>query len=455
MSFSCHCHQASADSSCSSSCHCSHDDDDDDDASCKNETAPELNVIVGGGIAGLAVAAALQNIASVQHLCILEQQSSCCFYDESQGAALILGPNGLKALRAIGGSACLDRVLEQGSQIKGNVLLHTDEKQQKVVPDKTLERTSLPQVLIRWGVLRRILQDLLSLNSGSSSTTKRVKVCTGVEATDYQVEDKGRIQVLQSDGTVIQLPNDDDDNSSTSLLIAANGIHSNFSKRIHPNTKNNIKDNGRVNIKAVVKKQLPIENTKGITYSYFQGNIACFAGPAGDDYTYWAISLQNDDSHSHNDMDDLHKVKQDLLQTLSTTESPSFIVELIKATAPHSIYVRQSQESIHVEQLYSDTENVVLVGDAAHAMSPSYGQCGSMALEDAVTLAFCISHCDGKLHEALYSYSQARTSRSEEMVKRSAERTQMAVRGQTPAKDVSQWIFQWEPPEACTGASCK
>jgi len=393
-------------------------------------------VVVGAGIAGLAVAAALTNISGVQHIHILEKSSPADFDSSHQGAALILSPNGLKALRALGGEECLQQVLNEGSHIQGNAILHENnhdhQDHHRVIEDTTLQTTGLPQVLIRWGVLRRILKEVMD--------DTHVHISTNVEATSYQVCENARVQVINKDGCKIFIPNDNYDDDSTPLLIAADGIDSHFSKLLHP-TKN-IKDNGRVNIKAVINKSLPSKN--GITYSYFEGNIACFAGPAGDDYTYWAISLPSShEDHLETASVDLEKTKIHLLMTLSRIEVPPFIIELIQDTAPELIFVRQSQESIRVSELYS-RHNVVLVGDAAHAMSPSYGQCGSMALEDAVTLACCIKMNDS-LEEALSNYSQARTSRSEEMVKRSAERTKKAVTGE-PTEDVSQWIFQWEPP---------
>lgn len=398
-------------------------------------------VIVGGGIAGLAVAAALQNITHINHVAILEQSSPRDFEDELQGAALILGPNALRALKAIGGQACLDQVLDQGSHIKGNATIPTNATstdrldEYTIVDDKTLGTTGLPQVLIRWGVLRRILQNLLNDDT--------VQVSNNAHATNFRTTDNGRMQVLNSENEVMTLPNNNGNSDNTTpLLIAADGIHSHFGKRLHPN--DNLKDNGRVNVKAVVKRRL-FNHINGITYSHFEGNIACFAGPAGDEYTYWAISLPNDKAQSPSEVlvKDLNALKDDLLQQLSAIHVPSFIVELSQATPASRIFVRQSQESRHVLQLYSSSCNIVLVGDAAHVMSPSYGQSASMALEDAVTLAACIKN--HPLKTALEKYSQARTSRSEKMVKQSARRTKLAVKGE-PIEDVSQWIFQWEPP---------
>ena len=123
-------------------------------------------------------------------------------------------------------------------------------------------------------------------------------------------------------------------------------------------------------------------------------------------------------------------------------------MDLINATPWQHIFVRRSQESKHIQQLYSPKDHVVLVGDAAHAVCPSYGQGACMALEDAVTLASYLK-LESNLTDALKKYSDERMKRAQDMVRKSSERTRMAVQGQ-PVEDISQqWIYEWEPP-ACT-----
>ena len=59
---------------------------------------------------------------------------------------------------------------------------------------------------------------------------------------------------------------------------------------------------------------------------------------------------------------------------------------------------------------------LVLVGDAAHAPSPSSGQGASMALEDAVELARCLRDVPGGLGEAFAAYEGLRRDRVERIV---------------------------------------
>jgi FAD-dependent urate hydroxylase len=63
---------------------------------------------------------------------------------------------------------------------------------------------------------------------------------------------------------------------------------------------------------------------------------------------------------------------------------------------------------------------VVLIGDAAHATSPSAGQGASMALEDAIVLAQCLR--DLPDHTAAFQrFDELRRARAERVVKSSRQ----------------------------------
>ena len=62
---------------------------------------------------------------------------------------------------------------------------------------------------------------------------------------------------------------------------------------------------------------------------------------------------------------------------------------------------------------------MVIVGDAAHAPSPTSGQGASMAAEDAVVLAQCLRDLPG-IPEALAAYERLRRQRVERIVAQGA-----------------------------------
>jgi FAD-dependent urate hydroxylase len=71
---------------------------------------------------------------------------------------------------------------------------------------------------------------------------------------------------------------------------------------------------------------------------------------------------------------------------------------------------------------------VVLVGDAAHATSPSSGQGASMAIEDAVVLGKCLRDL-GDVESALEAYVGLRRARVERVVAAGARGSSMKVAG--------------------------
>lgn len=428
----------------------------------------EGTCIVGGGLSGLATAAALRNIACLESVHILERAAMEDFQNDLAGAAVQLGPNGLVALEAIAGEAFVDEICRRGTCLRGNAMIIKADENGKEnafkMEDTTKQETGRPQVLIRWGLLRSMLIELLPSDI--------INANIGKEITGYSIQKKGGasfVLAIGKDGKPVALApgNKQKHNEQPPLLIAADGIHSTFQSLIQGGTmilpsgqenearRANIKDGGRINIKAVAPRDLGDEFQEGYTYSFFseKGAVACFAGPAGAGYTYWAISVAdvaNDTGNvtrflSNINQADGRAVRKELISKLKNLNVPEcqFALDLIKETDPSVIFVARSEERESVgPSLVSKDGHVVLVGDAAHAMSPAYGQAANFAFEDAATLASCIRN-GSNLAESLQQYSEDRVERCIEMQRRSAERTAKATRGE-PVEDISKWIFQWK-----------
>jgi FAD-dependent urate hydroxylase len=65
---------------------------------------------------------------------------------------------------------------------------------------------------------------------------------------------------------------------------------------------------------------------------------------------------------------------------------------------------------------WHNNQNMLVIGDAAHATSPAAGQGASMALEDAVILAKCLRDCPNT-PSALATFEALRRNRVERIVK--------------------------------------
>jgi 2-polyprenyl-6-methoxyphenol hydroxylase-like FAD-dependent oxidoreductase len=214
----------------------------------------------------------------------------------------------------------------------------------------------------------------------------------------------------------------------------------------------NIQDNGRTNVKAVVAKGIA-KSVPGTAYSYFSpdGSLACFAAPAGDGQSYWAVTLsdQMDASGSVTRyfveaITATTAMKDLILSKLRSLNAPEcqFAVELIEATDQEDMYVQRSEQFLRIGPTFVSNDNkVVLVGDAAHAMMSSYGQSANFAFEDATTLAVCLRDVSDT-KKALGLYSISRLDRCIEMKRRSVERAERGLKG-GKVEDDSEWITSW------------
>jgi len=443
-------------------------------------------LVVGGGLAGLATAAALRNIANIDAVHVVESMCDT-LTNESAGAAMQLGPNAFKALEVIGGTELIDKIYEAGSILEETLILLPGGAPPASIPFTAKAETGYPIILIRWGVLRKLLGELLPEDSISFGTGSDIVGYSFLnddndkDNNNTDVDVDVDVESVDKEGKKICVGS----LSSSQLIVGADGLNSVFRERVQTKTTIpekdcepvsstfSLKDNKRVNIKAVVPMELKdlgnvnsIFSKEGAAFAQFDQQVANFAGPAGKGYTYWAVSVADDKESgskflSTELMNDKGASKKMLLEKLEASSSSSdreWIISLVERTDPSTILINRSQEASVKEQdsFVSNDGRVVLVGDAAHAMNPAYGQSASFAFEDAATLALLLKgkqnnnndndNNSNDVAEALQEYSDNRVRRCMEMQRRSQERATKSMRGDKNAtEDVSKWIYAWEP----------
>ena len=425
------------------------------------DVPPLSPVIVGAGIGGLASALALQNAVPRDRLgriTVLERRGPAELREDTAGAGVQLGPNGLRALEAVGGSELAEKWRDgRSSDVEGTAIVTPGGPM--FVPDATREDTGLPLTFGRWGALRRMLLDELD-GDLVSIVTDSPDVC------GYEVDGAdGHVTLRTADGRAL--------GERGNLVISAEGIRSTFRllvnggrTSIFPDERPglvaaDIKDSGRVNIKAVVPVDMSPEHKRGYQYAWFapDGGVGCFCGPAGAGSTYWALSIADTVDEGSGEVsrflpddaqEDLPAVKESVLERLRGlgTADCDFAIDLVEKTDPGLIYISRGEESSSVgPDLVSSDGKVVLVGDSAHGMSGSYGQNPALALEDAAVLASCVRDRGDDLKGALETYGRRRVERCLEIQRRSAERAARAMRGEEAGEDVSRWIHRWTVEE--------
>ena len=208
------------------------------------------------------------------------------------------------------------------------------------------------------------------------------------------------------------------------LLVGADGLHSVTRSWLDP--------------AAPRPRYVPILNTGGYArgvevdaepgvFTMVFGRRAFFGyGRRPDGEVWWFANPPHPTEPTTDQLAALNKGgrwRTHLLDLYAVDRTPA--VDLIKATA-HDLTGWTTYDLPRVPTWHRG--RVVLVGDAAHATSPSSGQGASMALEDAVVLGKCLRDIDG-VEDALDTYLTLRRPRVERVVAAGARSSNLKVAG--------------------------
>ncbi|GAA4589239.1 FAD-dependent monooxygenase [Planotetraspora phitsanulokensis] len=333
-------------------------------------------LVIGGGIAGPVTAMALQRAGIDSEVFEAYERGS-----EGVGAFLTLAVNGLEALRVLDlhDLVCdlgMDSSLMRMSNGRGKPLGTLTQ------PSRTLKRADLYQVL------------------RDEAVRRGARVHYGRRLVDASIAD-GRVRADFADGT----------SAEGDLLIGADGLRSRTRTIIDPG--------------APRAQHVGLLNTggfaRGVTVpgetgtSYFIFGKRCFFGylihPDGE--VWW---FANPPSPKEPTQEELAAItparwRAELLELFKDDAGP--MADIIRAT-DHIIPGWNTYDFPTVPRWFN--ERMVIVGDAAHATSPSAGQGASMAIEDAVVLATCLRDVPG-VHDAFAAYERLRRGRVERVVK--------------------------------------
>lgn len=343
-------------------------------------------LIAGGGVGGAALALFLQKAGI-----------SCAVYEaypytEGVGGGLNLAPNGMNVLDALGLAETLAR---QGTIARDSIFVDECGKLLGRLPYGDPKLYGQPSVSMSRAVLYRTLADELTRTGVRVHYSQRV---TGV------AERNGRVMVHFAGG----------DSAEGDLLIGADGVRSAVRQYVlpkgpHPQYTGMIGIGGFTPLSAL-PPQSPID-IEALTYTFSGRGFFGYGGGGGGSMLWWS-NLFRPREFSHDELTcfDRGEIQAELLTRYKGYHQP--VEALIKNTDTLlrvNVYDIQSLPAWHKGR-------VLLIGDAAHAVSPSAGQGASIALEDAMYLAMLLRDCAGDVERAIDQFERHRKPRAEKVV---------------------------------------
>jgi 2-polyprenyl-6-methoxyphenol hydroxylase-like FAD-dependent oxidoreductase len=312
-------------------------------------------VIAGAGIGGLALAIALKRkgFAPV----VLERRRREQLSGE--GIFLTLAPNGLNALRGLG----LAKTVVSKGVVTLGIALHNEHGKRLGLIDYAAHADTFgaPSVTIRRGALGEVLL--------AAALAAGVDVRLGT-AIDGLEETGAGVTVMAGGGSL-----------GCDILVAADGLRSTVRRLALPGLPAPV-FNGLIGSGGIV--DVPgVAPTGGLMHMTF-GRRAFFGyikGEGGPVYWFDSYPADSDTTRSADpatlarDLQALHR--DDPLDNRAIIGAERTIGGL------YPDYDIPSLPQWH-------TGRIVLIGDAAHAVTPHSGQGASMALEDALVLAACV-----------------------------------------------------------------
>ncbi|MBP2401561.1 FAD-dependent urate hydroxylase [Streptomyces netropsis] len=347
-------------------------------------------VVVGGGIGGLATAIGLRRIG--WEVTVLERARVL----DDAGAGISLHANGIRALDALGVGATVRaaaRPQYTGATRtpRGRCLARMD--------GRALERAlGTPIVGIPRAVLHRLLRDALPPES----------LVAGAEAVsvDRSVPEQPRVRLESAE-------------LDADLVVGADGVNSRLRAQLFPDHPGPAYSGSTV-LRAITEGPLAMDSDFELTWGRGAefGHIAFADGRAE-----WHAVLNAPEGARF--PDPLAEVRR----RCGGWHAP--IPALLAVTRPEAVLHHDIKELVVPVPAYA-VGRVVLLGDAAHAMTPNLGQGACQAMEDAAVLTAALA-TESTVEAALARYDTERRPRSQAVARAARQAGRMGQQLSHPA----------------------
>ncbi len=331
-------------------------------------------LIIGGGIAGLTTALALQKMNL--DFIVLEAVPEI----KAVGAGISLAGNAMRALKKLG----VDEEVKRRGHLISSMIIEDDKGKRISIMDaeKLSREYGLDNVAIHRADLHQVLLTSIDTN----------RIVTGKKAIDFS-EEPGGITIFFDDGSKEQ----------GSAAIIADGIHSGLRKKLLPGVSPRY--SGYTCWRGVVENRWNIQHHAVETWGS-KGRFGYV--PIGNNKVYW-FACKN--APIKDEMMSLFRIS-DLVDNFKSYTYP--IPEILKDTSDADLILSDIVDLKPISQYAFN--RILLLGDAAHATTPNLGQGACMAMEDALFVAEEINRQPKNIVNAFKSFEQKRVPRAQYIV---------------------------------------
>jgi len=344
-------------------------------------------LIIGGGVAGPVTAMALQRAGIDAVVYEAHPQTT-----EEAGSYLTVATNGLDALRSIDADK---PVLAEGFPTPTNLLLSSGGRRLGAVsnggrlPDGTVSHT-----IKRARLYRALHQEAIR---------RGIQVEFGKRLVDAEAMADGGVVAHFDDGS----------QATGDLLVGADGVHSTTRRLIDPDAPGG-RYVGLINFGGYTDEAVAGAEP-GVWHMIF-GKRAFFGyvvDPAGG--TAWFVNVPGAKvSPAERAATTAEQWQRQLVELVADDHGPA---RGLIAAGRLELAGDSTHDLPSVPTWYKGP--MVIIGDAAHAPSPTSGQGASMAAEDAVVLAKCLRDLPD-IQRALDAFERLRRARVERIVAQGA-----------------------------------